>query len=112
MLAIKLDQVSVPDHTNLMDTPAPGPISYDIAEAKARLSELLDAALRGDEVVISRNNEPVVRLTLVSKHRPRPYGIASDWKVDNEALLAPMDEEDLLAAEGAHTDEFGLSLKR
>lgn len=95
-----------------MDNPVSSPTTYNVAEAKARLSELLDAALRGEEIVISRNNQPLVRLTPVAARRPRPFGIASHWKVDNEALLAPMEEEDLLAAEGAHTDEFGLSLKR
>lgn len=42
----------------------------NVAEAKAHLSELIDAALRGEEVVISRRNTPVVRLTAVSAKKP------------------------------------------
>ena len=44
----------------------------NVAEAKARLSELIDAALEGEEVVISRRNVPVVRLTAVESARVRP----------------------------------------
>ena len=36
----------------------------NIAEAKARLSELVDRCLAGEEVVISRRNTPVVRLVV------------------------------------------------
>jgi prevent-host-death family protein len=35
---------------------------HNIAEAKARLSELVDRALMGEEVVISRDNKPLLRL--------------------------------------------------
>ena len=44
----------------------------NVAEAKARLSELIDAALRGEEVVIARRNVPVVRLSLVESARVKP----------------------------------------
>lgn len=37
----------------------------NVSEAKARLSELIDRALQGEEVVIARRNKPVVRLTVV-----------------------------------------------
>lgn len=42
---------------------------YDIAEAKAHLSELLQKAMLGEEVVIARDNQPVVRLVLVAPGR-------------------------------------------
>jgi prevent-host-death family protein len=44
----------------------------NVAEAKARLSELIDAALRGEEVVIARRNEPLVRLAVIKKGGRRP----------------------------------------
>lgn len=44
----------------------------NVAEAKAKLSELIDAVLDGEEVVISRRNVPVVRLTAVEGARARP----------------------------------------
>lgn len=40
-------------------------ISINIGEAKTRLSELVAAALRGEEVVIARAGKPEVRLTPV-----------------------------------------------
>ena len=39
-----------------------------IHQAKTNLSRLIEKAERGEEVVISRGKEPVVRLVLVSKH--------------------------------------------
>lgn len=35
---------------------------YNIAEAKAQLSELTRRALAGEEVIIARDNKPLVRL--------------------------------------------------
>lgn len=37
----------------------------NVAEAKARLSELIDAALDGEDIVISRRNKPLVKLIAV-----------------------------------------------
>jgi prevent-host-death family protein len=46
----------------------------NLAEAKARLSELIDAALQGEDVVIARRNTPVVKLTVVTQPVKRRYG--------------------------------------
>jgi prevent-host-death family protein len=47
---------------------------YNITEAKSRLSELVNLALQGEDIVIARNNKPLVRLAPVSamgkKQRP------------------------------------------
>ncbi len=43
----------------------------DVDEAKAKLSELLDEALAGGEVVIARRGKPVVRQVRVAEPRPR-----------------------------------------
>ena len=40
-------------------------IQMNIAEAKAKLSRLISASLRGEEVVIDRDGKPQVRLTPV-----------------------------------------------
>ncbi|MBI2897572.1 MAG: type II toxin-antitoxin system prevent-host-death family antitoxin [Deltaproteobacteria bacterium] len=37
----------------------------NVAEAKTRLSQLIDAALQGEDVVIARRNRPLVKLTVV-----------------------------------------------
>jgi prevent-host-death family protein len=49
-----------------------GMTRVNIAEAKARLSELIDAALQGEDVVIARRNKPVVKLTAVKTRVNRP----------------------------------------
>lgn len=42
--------------------------TYSVAEAKNNLPKLLDLALKGEEVVITRRGEPIVDLTA---HRPK-----------------------------------------
>jgi prevent-host-death family protein len=47
---------------------------FNIADAKARLSELLQKAMLGEEVVIAKDNKPIVKLvplvTLGTQRRP------------------------------------------
>lgn len=48
---------------------------YNIAEAKAQLSELARRALAGEEIVIARDNRPLVRLVPVRlPKQPRQPG--------------------------------------
>lgn len=53
-------------------------IMVNIAEVKARLSELLDQVTAGDTVVICKRNQPVAEITAVAPARrePRPLGQA------------------------------------
>jgi len=51
-------------------------INVKVGEAKTRLSELLAKVEAGEEVIISRGNEPVAKLTRVER------------KADFEVLLA------------------------
>jgi prevent-host-death family protein len=87
---------------------------FNIAEAKAKLSELLDRALAGEEIVIARAGKPLARLAPMGSRAPRKPGAWRGWaaNVATEAFLAPMDPEDLDAAEGKFSDEFGISLPR
>jgi prevent-host-death family protein len=50
----------------------------NIAEAKARLSELVEKAASGEEIVIARDHKPVARLVPVGRGRggPRTPGSA------------------------------------
>ena len=50
--------------------------SVNIADAKARLSELIGRAEAGEDVRISRRGRPVVRLVAVEEAKPR---LAIDW---------------------------------
>jgi antitoxin (DNA-binding transcriptional repressor) of toxin-antitoxin stability system len=40
---------------------------YNIAEAKSRFSELVKLALQGEEIVIARDNKPLLRLAPVNE---------------------------------------------
>ena len=86
----------------------------NIAEAKAKLSELLDRALAGEEVVIARAGKPMARLVPMRPKIREGRGAWRGWAADvpTEVFLAPMDAEDLDAAEGRCADEFGISLPR
>lgn len=43
----------------------------NVHAAKTNLSRLIERACEGEEIVIARNNEPVVRLVPVQATRPR-----------------------------------------
>lgn len=51
-------------------------IMVNIHEAKAKLSEYLEAAARGEQVLICKRNQPVAELRPVASARtePRPFG--------------------------------------
>lgn len=42
-------------------------MQVNIHEAKSQLSRLIQAALNGEEVVIARNNQPIVRLQPIAQ---------------------------------------------
>lgn len=86
--------------------------TINLAEAKAKLSVLVDRAAAGEEIVVAKAGRPVARITALPDQGPRQPGVASHWKIDDEALLAPTDPEDLDWADGKYTDELGISLPR
>jgi prevent-host-death family protein len=51
-------------------------IKTSVADAKARLSEYLERAERGERVIICRHNKPIAELRAVEETRaePRPVG--------------------------------------
>lgn len=49
---------------------------YNIAQAKARLSDLVREASLGHEVIIARDNRPVARLVPIATTRTRVPGSA------------------------------------
>ena len=48
----------------------------------------------------------------IEKRPRRKSGAWRDWKISSDALLEPMEPEDLDAADGKYTDEFGITLPR
>lgn len=68
-------------------------ITMNVAEAKAKLSELLDAAAGGDHVVIARAGRPVATLVPVEAPAARTLGFVP-LDVDDE-FFAPLADDEL-----------------
>ena len=65
-----------------------------IHAAKTHLSRLIEAALAGEDVVISRGNTPVVRLVPVTKQTFQIGLLAGQLGMSPDSL-APLDEDEL-----------------
>lgn len=63
--------------------------TYSVAEAKNKLSELIDRALHGEGVVITRHGQPVIQFKPI-KHSPRPMNDADFERLrEHRARLKP-----------------------
>ena len=59
--------------------------TLNLAQAKARLSELVQRAARGEEIIIARNGEPQARLVALSPVVTRTPGKgAGKWSVPDD----------------------------
>ena len=65
----------------------------NVGEAKTNLSKLLEAALRGEDVVIARNGVPAVRLVPVAQPPLRRLGFIPLHVPD--AVFSPLEDADL-----------------
>ncbi|HUG84566.1 MAG TPA: type II toxin-antitoxin system prevent-host-death family antitoxin [Euzebya sp.] len=66
---------------------------HNVAEAKAHLSRLLDAALAGEEVILARAGKPLVRLVPLEPTPARELGFLPLSMPDER--FAPLDGDDL-----------------
>lgn len=74
--------------------------TLNVAEAKARLSELVQRAARGEEIIIARNGQPQARLVALAPKPTRTPGKgAGKWKVADD-FNDPLPPELLAAFEG------------
>jgi prevent-host-death family protein len=65
----------------------------DLKEAQIRLSDLIDEAIKGEEVVISKDDQPVVRLVPVSGNGGHPvFGSARGLIEVSEDFDSPLDD--------------------
>jgi antitoxin (DNA-binding transcriptional repressor) of toxin-antitoxin stability system len=65
----------------------------DIEEAKTSLPALIDAAVKGEEIVIAKDEEHVVRLVPVSRAKPRPrFGSAEGLITMADDFDEPLDD--------------------
>ena len=73
-------------------------VIVNMHEAKTRLSKLVEAAERGQTVVISRNGEPAAMLVPIRHARgPRWSAAMRKWLEDGEAVDFRVDRRDLKA---------------
>jgi prevent-host-death family protein len=64
---------------------------YNVAEAKARLPQLVRETLSGDEVIIARDNKPLVKLVPVAGGRRLPGSAKGQiWMSDD--FDAPLED--------------------
>jgi prevent-host-death family protein len=74
--------------------------AINIAEAKARLPELVDRASHGEEIIIARNGEPQARLVPLTAAPPRRPGLgAGQWTLHG-SLDEPLPPDLQAAFEG------------
>lgn len=71
--------------------------TVSVHEAKTHLSRLIEQVLAGEEVVISRNKEPVVRLVREAPVKKKPLLGAMKGQLGDidRSVFAPMTEEEL-----------------
>jgi prevent-host-death family protein len=53
--------------------------SYSVADAKNQLPRLIDKALEGEQVVITRHGKPVAELRPTKTSRPRRSKLTYEW---------------------------------
>ena len=76
-------------------------IMVNIFEAKAKLSEFIDAMVKGERVLICKRNVPVAELRPVAAARtaPRPVGLAAGKFAIPDAFFAALPDKVLAAFE-------------
>ena len=65
-----------------------------VADAKTRLSELIEQLVHEDEIVITRHGQPVARLMTVPRTRLSEHSISSPIPLARETMPAELDEAD------------------
>jgi prevent-host-death family protein len=71
-------------------------LTVKVAEAKARLSELLAKAEAGEEVIISRGSDPIARLSPLRQDRDAARVVDEIKAARNSFALAPVSLEEIL----------------
>lgn len=75
--------------------------TVNIYEAKTRLSQLVDKAAAGEDVVVSRNGKPLVRITaLIPEKRPVKFGVLKGKMKISPDFDAPLPNDVMTEFEG------------
>jgi prevent-host-death family protein len=98
-------------------------LMVNIAEAKAKLSEYVDAVAKGEHVIICNRNRPVAELRAIEAPRKAPRDLTPmfpDWKID-PAFFDPLTDAEIAEWEGtpieslrtgARAPEYGAPVKQ
>jgi prevent-host-death family protein len=80
--------------------------AHSVAEAKNRLSQLIDRALEGHEVVITRHGHPVIVLKPVGRLGRRVSAADLDWLAEHRVgRAAPIEDAGALLTSLRDEDE-------
>jgi prevent-host-death family protein len=75
--------------------------TVNIYDAKTRLSQLVDKAASGEDVVVSRNGKPLVRITRLEAPKRRiKFGLLKGKLTVPKDFDAPLPEDVLAGFEG------------
>lgn len=75
--------------------------SVNIYDAKTRLSQLVDRAAAGDDVIVSRNGKPLVRITRLTLPKRRvTFGVLKGRVKIAADFDAPLPDDVLAGFEG------------
>ncbi|MFA7503680.1 MAG: type II toxin-antitoxin system prevent-host-death family antitoxin [Burkholderiaceae bacterium] len=75
--------------------------TVNIYDAKTRLSQLVDKAVSGEDVVVSRHGKPLVRITRLDAPKRRiEFGLLEGKLTIPEDFDAPLSDEVLAGFEG------------
>ncbi len=75
--------------------------TVDIYDAKTRLSQLVDKAASGEDVVVSRNGKPLVRITRLEGPKQRiKFGVLKGKLTVPADFDAPLPDDVLRGFEG------------
>ena len=85
---------------------------HSVVEAKNRLSELIDRALKGEGVVITRHGRPVVELKPISAPAKPITSEAIDWLVERRVGKRMPRENAVALVRGMRDEWSGERLSR
>lgn len=75
--------------------------------AKTNLSQLLERAEAGEEIIIARGQVPVARLVPIAPKPKRQFGLYAGQITIGPEFFDPLPEEELRLWEGGDEDEQG-----
>ena len=69
--------------------------TINVHEAKTHLSRLLDDVHAGEEIILAKAGRPYARLVPIDPPGPREFGFLPGLASAADAVLAPLDDDEL-----------------